>query len=113
MGYVGKNAALCFLKYAHPTSLKNDRIPFELRSVSARVPGVGALLEQMNSLYSNRVAKNEALPSPLKKEMKSQPIHTNNICITVGVSELGTGARSGSSTKALIRAFISKYLFSS
>jgi hypothetical protein len=69
--------------------------------------------EQINSLYSNRVAKNDALPSPLKKEMKSQPVHTNNICITAGVNELGIGARSGSSAKALMRACIFRYLFSS
>ena len=51
--------------------------------------------------------------SPLKNKIKSQPVHTNNICITAGASELGIGARSGSSVKALMRACISRYLFSS
>ena len=65
----------------------------------------------------NRVAKNEALPSPLNKEMKSQAVHTNNvyicyICNTAGFSELGIRARSGSSVKALMRACISRCLFS-
>ena len=65
--------------------------------MSASVPGP---FEQMNSLYLNRVVKTEALPSPLKNEIRSQPVHMNNICITVGESEL---VRSGSSVKALMR----------
>ena len=42
---------LCFLKYAHPTSLKNDRIPF--KDLCTRVE---VLLEQINSLYWEEAA---------------------------------------------------------
>ena len=46
----------------------NDSFPREV--VSARVLGICSLLAQIYLEYSNRVAKNDAFPKPLKKRDK-------------------------------------------
>ena len=72
------------------------------------VPGVCSILEQINSQYSNKVARNVVLPIPLKKDMKSQPVHTYIACIRDGHCNLGMKERSGSSVKAEISACTSR-----
>ena len=76
--------------------------------MSVNIPGHCSVLEQINSKYSNRVARNDALPTPLKKDMKSQPVHTYTTCIRDGHCNLGMKERLESFVKAEMSACISR-----
>jgi len=81
-----------------------DRNPWEEGSVSDRVPGVGLVFEQINSA----LAINVAFPIPVKKEIKSQPVLMNSICITDGNVTCSIATKLGSFWKAVISAGKSK-----
>ena len=66
------------------------------------------MFEQINSAYSKKVAINIAFPIPVKKEIKSQPVLMNSICITDGNVTCSIAAKLGSFWKAVISAGKSK-----